>query len=163
MDDVKFWEIVQTAHDQCFGDMDKKCSAIEASVANLPKSEALIFAQIFDEMMDKAYTWSLWGGAYVIDGGCSDDSFSDFRASLISRGRASFESAVANPESLAGEAFDADAWFYEGYEYAVMNGVEAALGTRPLRSRPYPKAPLGVEWSEEEVYELYPKLSAKFG
>ena len=27
-----------------------------------------------------SYDWGLWGAAYVIDGGCSDDNFDYFRA-----------------------------------------------------------------------------------
>ncbi len=162
MDETKFWEVVEAAHDQSGGDMNRKCSVIKAAITNLPKDDAVAFSHIFDEMMDKAYSWPLWGAAYVINGGCSDDSFSDFRASLISRGRRCFEDALSNPDSLAEEAFDDDAWYFEGYDYAVTDGVEAAAGTRPARSRPYPKAPSGGEWSEEQVYELFPKLSAKF-
>ncbi len=49
--------------------------------------------------------------------------------SLISRRRQAYESAISNPESLADEGFDEDAWFYEGYQYAVADGVEAAVGS----------------------------------
>ncbi len=112
--------------------------------------------------MDRAYSWPLWAAAYIIHGGCSDDSFSDFRASLISRGRRSFESAVADPESLVDEESDEDTLFYEGYEYAVTDGIEASAGFVPDRHKPHPENPSGKEWEEDKVYELFPKLSAKF-
>jgi len=83
MDEDGFWKIVQRAHDSSGGDMDQKCDALRQQIAVLSKDEALEFARLFNEKMDQAYDWPLWGAAYVINGGCSDDTFSDFRAALI--------------------------------------------------------------------------------
>ena len=162
MDESKFWGIVQRAHDESGGDMDEKCEAVKTSIASLSKEDAIVFSHLFDEMMDKAYSWPLWAAAYIINGGCSDDSFSDFCASLISRGRQSFESAIANPESLVDEESDEDTLFYEGYQYAVNDGVEASAGFVPDRNKPHAENPSGKEWEEDKVYEQFPKLSAKF-
>jgi len=49
----------------------------------------------------QAYRWDLWGAAYIIGGGCSDDGFIDFQYGLIAKGREIYESALANPDSLA--------------------------------------------------------------
>ena len=163
MDESGFWNLVQRAHDQSGGDMDEKCDLIRDAIAALPKAEALDFGRLFDHMRDRAYAWPLWAAAYIAGGGCSDDSFGDFRAALISRGRGAFERALASPESLANEEYDEEAWFYEGYQYAVMDGVEAAAGSYPERAQPHPEDPSGEPWDEDEVYDLYPALSAKFG
>ena len=162
MDELKFWEIVGAAHDQSNGNMDEKCELIKATLSKLPKDDARAFSAFFDAMMDRAYSWSLWGAAYVIHGGCSDDTFSDFRASLISRGRTAFESALTDPESLATEDFDEDAWFYEGYQYAVTDGVKAAVGSVVNRGSPHPDEPSGQAWEEDKVYDHYPQLAEKF-
>ena len=161
MDEDGFWKIVQRAHDNSGGDMDQKCDALRRQIAALPKDEALEFARRFNDKMDQAYDWPLWGAAYVINGGCSDDTFSDFRAALISRGRQAFKHALSDPDSLADDGFDELDWFYEGYQYAVNDGVEAVAGNLPQRS--VPAQPSGTEWQEDDVYDLYPKLSAKFG
>ena len=160
MDENGFWKIVQQVNDSSPGDMDRKCDALRRQIFALPKDEALEFAQHFDAKMDKAYDWPLWGAAYVINGGCSDDSFMDFRAALISRGRLAFGRALSDPDSLANEDFDEADWFYEGYQYAVTDGVEVIAGTRPPQS--LSAQPSGTEWQEDKVYGLYPKLSAKF-
>jgi hypothetical protein len=162
MDELRFWEIVQHAHDASGGDMDEKCEIITAVISKLSREEAIAFSRFFDSMSDRAYSWPLWGAAYVINGGCSDDTFSDFRASLLSRGRQAFESALADPDSMAAEEFDEDAWFYEGYQYAVTDGVKAAVGSGVNREKPHPQKPSGAEWSEDEVYDLYPRLAGKF-
>jgi hypothetical protein len=42
-------------------------------------------------------------------------------------------------------------------------GAEAVAGKRPPRRLHVPDQPSGVEWQEDEVYALFPKLNAKFG
>jgi hypothetical protein len=79
---------------------------------------------------------------------------------LISRGRSCFERALADPDSLADEAFDETAWFYEGYQYAVTDGVKAVAGLRPRRH--HPDRPSGEHWVEDELPTLFPRLSVKF-
>jgi Protein of unknown function (DUF4240) len=160
MDEQKFWEVVQRAHDISAGNMDRKCDALRQQIFALSKDDALQFARLFDAMMDKAYDWPLWGAAYIIGGGCGDDSFNDFRSSLISRGRLALERALADPDSLAGGDLSEADWFYEGYQYAVTQGVKAVAGMRP--GRQMPNEPSGAAWKEAEVYALFPKLSAKF-
>ncbi len=163
MNETRFWEIVQRAHRESDGDMDEKCELVKEAVSALSGEEAIEFQRIFDDMMDKAYSFELWAAAYIVYGGCSDDAFWDFRASLVSRGREAFERALADPESLADEDFDEEAWFYEGYQYAVTDAVEAAAGYVPERARPHPDVPSGEPWEEDEVDELFPRLAARFG
>ena len=162
MDEPAFWNLIQGADDVAAGDMDEKCAAIKAAVSALPPSEAIAFCTLFDAAMDRAYAWPLWAAAYIINGGCGDDTFSDFRASLISRGRSAYQAALANPESLATEDFDEDTWFYEGYQYAVKEGVRASAGAVPNRATPHPAEPTGKQWAEETVYDLFPTLTRKF-
>lgn len=161
MDEQKFWSMVQHAHELSAGDMDEKCERIQEAVAKLSGPDAAAFSAIFDAKLAAAYAWPLWGAAYVINGGCGDDSFSDFRAALISRGRDAFERALADPDSLAAADFDEGAWFYEGYQYAVIEGAEAALGSTPPATQ-HPAEPSGQRWSEESVYGLFPRLTSKF-
>ncbi|NNG00144.1 MAG: DUF4240 domain-containing protein [Desulfobacteraceae bacterium] len=96
-------------------------------------------------------------------GGCSDDSFSDFRATLISHGRKIYETALVNPESLANLDFrDEEDICYEGYQYVKNDVAEEKLGEIPKREKPFPDEPSGKEWDEDTVNELYPRLSAKY-
>jgi len=160
MDESHFWEVVQRAHDAEGTDMDRKGQVLKDEISKLSKGDALDFADLFDAMMAKAYSFALWGAAYVIHGGCGDDTFQDFRASLISRGRAAFERAVSDPDSLADEEIDEDAWFYEGYQYDVTEGVKANAGSRPMRR--IADRPSGLDWNEPDLRALYPKLATRF-
>lgn len=149
MDEAQFWELMQRAHDAAADDMDRKCQVLKAEIGMLSRNDANDFAILFDTMTDRAYCFKVWGAAYVINGGRGDDTFNDFWSSLISRGRSCFERATANPDSLADEPFDETAWFYDGYQYAVGDGIKAVAGMRPGRRHPLPDRPSGGAWVED--------------
>src|ERR1044071_320311 len=159
----QFWNIVEKAHRASGGDMDKKCELLDAELRRLSLEEVRSFHGHFDECCDRAYSWELWAAAYIIGGGCSDDSFSDFRSTLVSMGRQTFERALTDPQSLADMDYDADVAHYEGYQY-VPTTVERDLsgGQDFPRSRPHPKDPSGTIWDEDKVAEPYPKLAKKY-
>lgn len=163
MDEARFWELVDQANEAAQGDMEAKCDLIAEAVAALTPDEAQAFGELFDDAMDRAYSWALWGAAYVIGGGCSDDGFIDFRSVLISLGEAVFERALAEPESLAELDLDEDTWFFEGFQYAVLDAVEDVLGHTMVRNKPAVEEPIGEPWDEDEVYDRYPRLADKYG
>src|SRR5882672_4855014 len=67
----------------------------------LTPEELLDFESCFDRVHKESYAWSLWGAAYLMNGGCSDDGFEYFRAWLIAQGRQPFEMALEDPDTLA--------------------------------------------------------------
>lgn len=158
----KFWEIIDSVHTKSAGNMDRKCELLKVQLSALDDSELLDFIDHFDAADAAAYTWSLWGAAYVMNGGCSDDAFSDFRATLISQGRNVYERAMYDPESLAEIVFDEDDICYEGFQYVKNEVAEEKLGALPEQKVSFPDEPAGSEWDEEAVDQLYPRLSAKF-
>lgn len=81
--------------------MDRQLSALKGLLARLSEDELVGFQEIVDYLMDQAYTWGLWGAAYLMLGGCSDDDFEYFRAGLIMCGKEVYEEAVKDPDSLA--------------------------------------------------------------
>jgi len=159
----QFWNIVEKVHRDARGDMDKKCELLEVELRRLPLDEVRSFHRHFDECEDRAYTWELWAAAYIIGGGCSDDAFSDFRATLISMGRQTFEGALADPQSLADMDYNAETAHYEGYQY-VPTTVETELGggQQYPRYAAAPAKPSGKSWDEDKVAELYPRLAEKY-
>ena len=159
----QFWKIIEQVHRDSHSDMDKKCELLEVELRKLTSEEVQVFHRHFDECMDRAYTWELWAAAYIIGGGCSDDAFSDFRATLISMGRETFEKAIANPQWFAEINYDAENAHYEGYQY-VPTKVEKDLGAgkRFPRYQAHPAQPSGKSWDEDKVNELYPNLAKKY-
>jgi hypothetical protein len=82
-------------------------------VSELPPPQIVRFQQIRRQMEEQAFTWDVWGAAYVIEDGCSDDCFRDFRAYLISPGPEAFAAACAT-RVRHGDDFPADSSDLDG-------------------------------------------------
>jgi hypothetical protein len=163
MNTDQFWQIIDEIHAESTGDMDRKCKLLKQRLSHLGEQELKEFIDHFDSADAAAYTWPLWGAAYVMHGGCSDDSFDDFRATLISQGRAVYERALKDPESLADLTFDdEEAICYEGFQFVAHDVAKEKLSEFPKRTIAPPKDPTGEEWDEGSVDLLYPKLAAKY-
>lgn len=71
-------------------------------LGKLPADDIVRIDEDFRRQLARAYSWRVWGAAYLINGGCSDDCFVYFRAWLIMQGRTVFEATLRDPDSLAG-------------------------------------------------------------
>ncbi|GAA2738026.1 DUF4240 domain-containing protein [Actinocorallia aurantiaca] len=123
-------------------------------------------------VLAESYRGDLWGAAYLINGGASDDGFEYFRGWLISQGREVFGRALAAPDSLAeepavraavsagldldGEAMLGIVW--EAYRQKV--GEELPPGNATV---PYPSIDFGWDFDDSSAMEQYlPRLSRLF-
>jgi len=132
----------------------------------MPADELRSFDRHFCDCYYKANKWDIWGAAYIIHSGCSNDGFMDFRSTLISLGRRPFEAALRDPDSLADFNID-PAWAcFEGYQYVPCKVWEARFGCdlpqNEIRSN-YPERPTGEDFDEEEMTPRFPRLVAKYG
>jgi hypothetical protein len=158
VDAAQFWSIIQSVDAP---------SALHASLNALSEDDLLDFERLHAARMDEAYDWGLWGAAYVINGGCSDDAFEYFRSYLISRGRHIFERALADPDSLAEVALDGeDDW--EDWMSPTMYVVHARTGTYAFVGPPDPRLvrrhePSGEPWTEDDLPRRFPRLARQSG
>ena len=81
--------------------MDLQCDALKEELLKLSPKEIVSFDTHFTQAMDEAFHWDLWGAAYLMGDGCSDDWFDYFCRWLISLGRPAFDAALKDPDSLA--------------------------------------------------------------
>ncbi|MFC6595091.1 DUF4240 domain-containing protein [Kitasatospora paranensis] len=104
MDEQQFWDVIAEARRQ--GGEDAEAVAAHAAdlLAARPRADILDAERVLQGLLADSYRGELWGAAYLINGGCSDDGFDYFRGWLVTRGREVFEQAVAEPDSLAGLA-----------------------------------------------------------
>src|SRR5260370_19488181 len=101
MDDDRFWEIIDASRagsgpDRYQAGRDEQIVRLHRLLSALSVEEVRAFLKLFSTHMGEAYgkpREGLWGVAFDIAGGCSDDMFDDFRSWLISMGRAVFEAA----------------------------------------------------------------------
>jgi hypothetical protein len=68
MTDERFWEIIQRSYDKSDGDIDGQEEALAEELAPLSPEEIRAFDRIFTEQRRRAFTWGLWGAAYIING-----------------------------------------------------------------------------------------------
>ena len=156
MSDENFWAIIaETKSDN----QDTQSRQLKTRLTQLSKNELIDFESTYRKKLRKAYTWDLWAGAYIINGGCSDDGFDYFRDWLISRGQKTYQSALKNPETLINEATPWDTE-YEDFRYIMIEVMEEVHKTEfPMPTVSRSSEPAGTEWDEETVETKYPKLS----
>jgi hypothetical protein len=129
-------------------------------------SQIAEFESIRHRLDERAYTRDLWGAAYVIEDGCSDDCFRDFRAYLISLGQGPYDKAFANPDSLARIVQDAETGDWENADDVARDAYQAVTGEDiPTGDSDVSGSPRGTPWDDEQEPELvqrYPALAARF-
>jgi hypothetical protein len=119
LDETQFWAAIEAGGREALGDPERQLAAVREQLRALAPGDLVEFLRLFNRKMWDAYTWDLWGAAYLINGGRSDDGFAYFRSWLISRGRDVYLAALRNPDSLAG-IVDPDR---DDYEFEDLWGV----------------------------------------
>lgn len=101
MDESQFWAIIATACEPDPRRAEDWDEQLQAELVKLTPDEIIAWNHIFYRLAAQAYTTELWGAAYLINGGASDDGFYYYRCWLICMGQAVYEAALANPDGLA--------------------------------------------------------------
>jgi hypothetical protein len=105
----------------------------------------------------------VWGAAFLMNGGCSDDGFRYFRDWLVSEGEAVFEAALDDPESLASKKPGAE-FELESFGYVAAEVYEQMTDAEMPRGRAQESAsPAGKAWEESDLPARFPRLAARFG
>ncbi len=163
MTEEEFWNLIEKSREESGG-----CEAQAATLAWLLSGLSAEAIQSFDDIFAakraEAYRWDLWGAAYLISGGCSNDGFEYFRCWLIGQGREVFMNALENPDSLADVLpDDEDDFECEDLLYAADRAHEDLMGEAlPPRTYSVPSEPLGSRWDEDNLAGMFPRLAAKF-
>jgi hypothetical protein len=166
MNQGAFWGLISSARADADNDTERQSELLEERLSKLPPRQIVRFQQIRRQMDERAYTWDIWGAAYVIDDGCSDDCFRDFRAYLISLGPRAFAAAMRNPDSLAPIVQDAEEGDWENADDVAPDAYQTATGDDfPADSSDLSGSPRGEPWDDESqdtLVQRYPALAARF-
>ena len=164
MDWKPFWKIVEDAYRL---DSIEHFEALKEQLAERKWFEVVEFQARFDEAVAAANLIDLWGAACLINGGCSDDGFRDFRVWLVGRGRHAYEHALKNPDSLA-DILDGDPVDGFGLDAAALRVYEEQTGMSDFYDRldraekdAPPSPPEGTDWDFEDETEMrrrFPRL-----
>jgi len=166
MDTTTFWRLVADTRAAAGNDTGRQSQLLEHRLSDLPAQQIVDFQRIRHRLDQRAYTWDLWGAAYVIEDGCSDDCFRDFRAYLISLGRGPYEAALRDPDSLAPIAQDAEQGDWENADSVAGDAYSSATGEDfPADDSDLSGKPRGVPWDDndqEALMRRYPRRAARF-
>ena len=166
MDDAAFWQLIADTRAAAGNDTDGQSDLLEQSLRRLPADQIAQFERIRQGLDRRAYTYELWGAAYVIEDGCSDDCFRDFRGYLISLGRDPYEAALRDPDSLASVVQDAETGNWENADDVAPDAYEGVADEDIPTGDSEPSGdPSGEPWDDdhaEELVQRYPRLAARF-
>lgn len=169
----EFWTHIEATRD---ADADEHAERLTERLAKLSVDDILDFEHWWETALNTAYRWDIWGAAYLINGGCSDDGFEYFRPWLVLQGRKVYESAVENPDSLADivdpdeevecECYPgADAWFRATGTKRDDTGYKAWHAALTARHQRVPLPELNQDWDhddDQEVRRQLPRLAALY-
>jgi hypothetical protein len=166
MNQARFWQLTGQARIDAGNDTGRQSELLKQRLAKLPPPSILKFDRIRHSFDVRAYSYDIWGAAYVIEDGCSDDCFRDFRGYLISLGRGPYEAALQNPDSLAAVAQDAETGNWEGADNPSPDAYASATGSDfPIDEPDLSGTPRGKPFDENDTAALaarYPRLYARF-
>ncbi|WP_037917309.1 DUF4240 domain-containing protein [Actinacidiphila yeochonensis] len=182
METEDFWQLIQAARSRTTAEGSFDRTLVETLTAR-SKREILKYQERFDALHGALYRWDVWAAAYLIGGGCSDDSFTDFRAGVIAEGQAWYERVAANPDSLAehpliaaaAEAGKDHVLFDEEVNYAAADAFGRLTGDRHdfyeawdqyRKARPYEQAEQDMgedfDFDDEQMHRRLPRLAALY-
>jgi hypothetical protein len=158
--------LVEDTRRDAGNDTSRQSDLLRNRLTQLSPAAIVEFARIRHRLDQRAYTWSVWGAAAVIEDGCSDDCFRDFRGYIISLGRGLYEDALRDPDSLASVAQDAETGNWEDADDVAPDAYSSRTGGDfPLDDSDLSGTPGGasVDLSDEAGLERrYPRLAARF-
>jgi hypothetical protein len=166
MDDTAFWQLMADTRADAGNATNKQSDLLEQRLRRLPAKHIAEFERIRQGLDRQAYTYELWGAAYLIEDGCSDDCFRDFRGYLISLGRDPYEAALRDPDSLASVAQDAETGNWENADDVAPDAYEGVADKDIPTGDSEPSGdPSGDPWDDdhaEQLVQRYPRLAARF-
>ncbi|MFF5218473.1 DUF4240 domain-containing protein [Micromonospora sp. NPDC000442] len=166
-----FWQLIDRARTGG-GEPDAIAARAVALLAARDPEEIVGYAHHQQRVLAASYRVDLWGAAYLINGGASDDGFEYFRGWLMTQGREVFARAVADPDSLAelpqirsaslsGEEFECEDMLavpWDAYRRATATDL-------PGERAATPQPDLNDFWDfddEEEARRRLPRLATLF-
>lgn len=169
MDETRFWELIDRSRQEGEGDVWQQAALLTSWLAEIDPEEIVSFQRHFDAQMGKAYRADLWDAAYIVNEGCSDDGFADFRGWVIAQGKEVFDALLANPDILADVTHDrvepggtADC---EDMLYAASRAYRRRTGGQDMPQDELNNEPLQLQGSHltpEEMKKRFPNLCRRY-
>ena len=170
MDQDRFWSMIDDARRASGGDVRQQADLLREQLCRIPLDEVVEFQRILGDLQAESYNIELWGAALTIGESVSDDCFFAFRGWLVGQGQATFEAAIANPDSLVDLpellACEGDLPTDEGMWFVPTEVHEERTDGELTPYGSLPDKLIGSWWPHEQHHEQlrrrYPRLWAHF-
>ncbi len=175
MNDLMFWNLIEAAHRETNGDVERQIAALVSALCNMSVDEIFGFENLFIHYLDAAYDERLWAAGSILDE-LSNDGFWDFRAWLILQGRDAYANALDNPENLMSVVRPGARVTAEEMSGITQAAYRASTGKDDFsavfqsRMNHPPIKNSSLDWKTKEGYPdaeklrlLYPMLWDRFG
>jgi hypothetical protein len=153
-----FWELI----DHGLGDqsLGERLDTLPERLALFKPAAIRKFDRILRDMDNAAYRTDIWALAYLLQGGCSDDSFDAFRGWLILQGRAVFEATLVAPDDFDVTLHHGDGGGMDALRDAAPAAYELREG-KPMKPVKGPRLDLtGPDLEEDAFADHLPKIAA---
>ena len=161
IDEDLFWELISEGlTDQPIG---QRIDTLPERLAAFKATAIRDFEKILRTLEARAYRWDVWALAYLLQGGCSDDAFEDFRGWLILQGREVFEGAIADPDSFDVTLHSGTASGINGLRDAAPVAYEMRQGKAMKPVKVLLMDVAGPEIAEEDFASALPRVAALVG
>jgi hypothetical protein len=168
-----FWSIVDDSLVNS-SNQDEQEKKLIARLEKLSLKEIIGFRLRTDKLLYDTYTSEMWCAGYIMNGGCSDDSFEYFRCWVISRGKDVYDKGKSNPDSLVDEVVENKNYYeFETFWYVALGVFSKKTGKNLYlyvdddkfltREGKYPQ--IDLNWTEdnpESMKKICPKLFERF-
>ncbi|PLT28531.1 DUF4240 domain-containing protein [Peribacillus deserti] len=181
MNEKEFWSLIEKSKEQ--ENQDEQNHWLMEQLTHKIETEIVDFGMIFETFMTQSYDQKLWGAAYVIMGGCSDDLFDYFRGWLIAQGEEIYKGVLNSPEILAD--YIPQDWHDEELmpdNEEILSVAQDAYTFKKTNSTEYDEAAadhfqeeldhrgasitreIEFEWEDDDdLSKMFPKLWKRFG
>ena len=184
MNTAKFWSMIEAAHQQSGNDPAKQHEFLVESLYDLSPEDIQEFDRLLWMMMAQADRTDIGEAVWLIECGCDDDEFHDFRNWLIAQGQTVYNKVLEDPENLSGIVGKEHR--YNGFPvsivYTASEAYERKAGQKIPRTGYYEKPSLisgdlsadndlvknpprigeGLN-PESEISKKFPRIVAKLG
>ncbi len=155
MTEDDFWTLIERTRTS---NLPRQAATLTDRLNELPPADIEAFATHYAAILDRMFRWDLWGAAFALMDGCSDDMFDYFCDWLISRGRKTVDAVLEDPASLVEADLPHDPTFEE-LRHVAFRVYEEKTGQPMAYPARQVEEPTGEPFDEDTVYELFPRLA----
>lgn len=158
LNEKRFWSIVQKSKSILARTPAQHQERLIRILVKLPVNDIIIFDRMFHHFMNLSNTWDIRAAVHIIKGNSDEETFTDFRGWLVTRGKVAYYKVLKDPEHLGSLIKIGDPCEWDGYDFCAEEAYERKTGSklRPVT------ATNGQKWEESDLPAMFPKLWKKY-